>query len=379
MMATKKGLGRGLSALIPDADMDFLSEFTRSSLSTAPKKTARHRDGSKQDRSTTVEEPLPDKTPVDSTAVEPLNVPTASAEVGSNGAPNANTGASNAIAGTNWLSVAQIKPNPYQPRRYFSDEEMGELVDSIKTHGLLQPILVRPNPLANSEEPVIYQLVAGERRWRAAQLAGLDTIPAVVRLVDDQQALELALIENVQRHDISAIDAAVAYQRLASEFGLSQERIAERVGKSRSAVANTVRLLDLPQEVRKAIEDGALSEGHGRAILLAHGDGARRAIFRRVLRDKLSVRETERLAQHSSDVVAPDEQVDAAAATNSEPGSTGSADVNQVTRLEDELKKVLGTRLHLKVRRKGGELVINFSSKEELERIVNLIMRSSDK
>jgi ParB family chromosome partitioning protein len=207
----------------------------------------------------------------------------------------------------------------------------------------------------------------------------LDTIPAVVRLVDDQQALELALIENVQRHDISAIDAAVAYQRLASEFGLSQERIAERVGKSRSAVANTVRLLDLPQEVRKAIEDGALSEGHGRAILLAHGDGARRAIFRRVLRDKLSVRETERLAQHSSDVVAPDEQVDAAAATNSEPGSTGSADVNQVTRLEDELKKVLGTRLHLKVRRKGGELVINFSSKEELERIVNLIMRSSDK
>jgi ParB family chromosome partitioning protein len=364
MTATKKGLGRGLSALIPDADMDFLSEFTRSSLPAPTKKPSARPSASEKGQVTAVKIATPNEIPVE-----------AAPDRGS----NADNAASDTVAGTNWLSVAQIKPNPYQPRRYFSDEEMGELVNSIKTHGLLQPILVRPTTSLSPEEPIIYQLVAGERRWRAAQLAGLDTIPAVVRIVDDQQALELALIENVQRHDISAIDAAIAYQRLAAEFGLSQERIAERVGKSRSAVANTVRLLDLPQEVRKAIEDGALSEGHGRAILLAPSDGARRAVFRRVLRDKLSVRETERLAQHSVDVVAPDEQNGATAESNAESSRTGNADNSEVSRLEEELTKVLGTRLHLKVRRKGGELVINFSSKDELERIFNLIVKSSDK
>jgi ParB family chromosome partitioning protein len=362
MTATKKGLGRGLSALIPDADMNFLSEFTRSSTSAAPAVRSTPRRGASQktdisagdaERPPAIELPAGASTPL---------------------APQAEIVVASALSGTHMLSVAQIKPNPYQPRRFFSDEEMGELVSSIKTHGLLQPVLVRPSRSTTAGEAAIYQLVAGERRWRAAQLAGLDAIPAVVREVDDQQALELALIENVQRHDISAIDAAIAYQRLGAEFGLSQEQIAQRVGKSRSAVANTVRLLDLPQEVRKAVEDGTLSEGHGRAILLASGDGARRAIFRRVLRDKLSVRETERLAQQSTEVTAPDEQTSGHPDQKNETGTAETTDNNQVARLEGELKKVLGTRLHLKVRRKGGELVINFSSPDELNRIVGLIM-----
>jgi ParB family chromosome partitioning protein len=290
--------------------------------------------------------------------------------------------------GARQLRILQIKPNPFQPRRFFSDTEMSELVDSIKTHGLIQPILVRPVSSAGADagsgagdnESAEYQLVAGERRWRAAQMAGLDEIPAVIRSVGDQQALELALIENVQRHDISAIDAAIAYQRLASEFSLSQEQVAQRVGKSRSAVANTLRLLDLPQEVRTAIEDGTLSEGHGRAILLAPAEGARRAIFRRVLRDKLSVRETERLAQHSA----------AAEQTQSLPGPSSSerdgeashaedvAGDPDVERIESLLKKRLGTRLQVKMKRRGGEILVNFSSKEEFERIVKLILHDDN-
>jgi ParB family chromosome partitioning protein len=221
-------------------------------------------------------------------------------------------------------------------------------------------------------------------------MAGLDVIPAVIRRVGDQQALELALIENVQRHDITAIDAAIAYQRLAGEFHLSQEQIAQRVGKSRSAVANTLRLLDLPQEVRKAIEDGALSEGHGRAILLAPGEGARRAIFRRVLRDRLSVREAERLAQHSvtaggasdSDEAGGGPQLPDRTATNGSTSETnsgsdaGKTSLNSdIERAESEMQKRLGTRLHIKSKRKGGEIVIAYSSPEELHRIVDVILR----
>ena len=193
-----------------------------------------------------------------------------------------------------WKPI-KIVANPYQPRRVFDDEELQNLATSVREHGILQPIIVRP--LDNSDEAAGFQLVAGERRWRAAQLAGLSTVPALVRPVSDQQALELAVIENVQRHDISPLDAAQAYRRLATEFELSQEKIAQRVGKSRSSIANTMRLLELPGEARNALQDGTLSEGHGRAILLTAGEGARRAVFRAVLRDKLSVRDTEELAR----------------------------------------------------------------------------------
>lgn len=340
MTTTKRGLGRGLSALIPDNDMEFLTAVARSAIPAAPVKSQRKKSASSgSTRSTSTEiqnEP-------------PFVVSDAVPELSQN------------EVGAQFVSLNAISPNPYQPRRTFSDAEMQELVDSIKTHGLLQPVLIRPISNANGDQQ--YQLVAGERRWRAAQKAGLSEVPAIIRDVDNQQALELALIENVQRHDISAMDAAVAYQRLASEFGLAQEQIAQRVGKSRSAIANTLRLLDLPNEVQKAIEDGTVSEGHGRAILLARGEGARRAVFRRVLRDKLSVRETERLAQAS-------EEQDTDEKNNPSPRKPKDVELQQVEAL---LQKKLGVRARIAPKRKGGMILVPYSSNDELQRILDFI------
>jgi len=268
-----------------------------------------------------------------------------------------------------FVPVGNIEANPYQPRRFFSPQELGDLVDSLREHGVLQPVILRPVPDSNSASSSNrYQLVAGERRWRAAQTAGLSKIPAIIRLVTDQQALELALIENVQRHDISALDAAIAYRRLSQEFSLSQEQVAQRVGKSRSSIANTIRLLDLPVEAQRAIEEGALSEGHGRAILLASSDGARRAVLRRVLRDKLSVRDAEELARKTSGEY--DDKISADDTPLTKERSTPEA-----RRIEEGLQKHLGTRVKLKLRRQGGQILIHYFSNEELDRLLKLIIK----
>jgi ParB family chromosome partitioning protein len=257
-----------------------------------------------------------------------------------------------------YIEIGSITANPYQPRQIFAEEELTDLANSITEHGILQPILVRPLPSSLVTDGVAFQLIAGERRWRAAQRAGLDLVPAIVRSVGDQEALELALIENVQRHDISAIESAQAYKRLADEFKLSQEEIAKRVGKSRAAVANTIRLLDLPEEAITALRDGKITEGHGRALLMASGDSGRRALLRRVIRDGLSVREVERLAR--------DVAVD-----GSEPlpplNLPSSPDMD---RLEKTLQRALGTKLKLKPRKRGGQIIIDFYSPEDLHRLV---------
>jgi len=249
--------------------------------------------------------------------------------------------------------LKQIIANPEQPRRTFPQQELDELAASLKEHGVLQPVLLRPLPNSTKE---LYEVVAGERRWRAAQLAGLTTVPAIVRQIDDQQALELAIIENVQRQDISALDAAVAYRRLQQEFGLSQEEIATRVAKSRAAIANTLRLLDLPEEVQAAITQNQISEGHGRAILGAKTEEARKAILRRVVRDGLTVRQTEELTRNS------DKMTGSTAAP--QPKSRQNADEKHV---EEQLQKALGTRVQLKNGRKGGQIIISYFSSDELE------------
>lgn len=312
MANTKKGLGRGLSALIPDEDMSFLTRVARG-VDIAPERGE-----------------------------------------GSVGAPD-----------VQWIAPAAIAPNPFQPRRTFHPAELQELAASIRLHGILQPVLVRP--IDPADPAAGYQLVAGERRWRAAQQAGLETIPAVVRQVGDQQALELALIENVQRHDISPLDAAYAYRRLSVEFELSQEDIAARVGKSRSAVANTMRLLDLPEEVQKAIEEGQLSEGHGRAILQAPDERAQRAILSRILRDGLSVREAETLARE--------------AAQSETPGVRGGyqkpdSDSLELRRLEKRLERALGAPTSIKARGEGGQVVIQYFSPADLERLLEQLLES---
>lgn len=255
--------------------------------------------------------------------------------------------------GVRQVSLKQIIANPAQPRRTFPQQELDELAASIKEHGVLQPVLLRPLP--NSEKEM-YEIVAGERRWRAAQAAALTTIPAIVRQIDDQQALELAIIENVQRQDISALDAAVAYRRLQQEFSLSQEEIATRVAKSRAAIANTLRLLDLPEDVQAAITQNQISEGHGRAILGAKSEEARKAILRRVLRDGLTVRQTEELARNSDKL--------ASSPVASKPKRRQSADEKHV---EEQLQKALGTRVQLKAGHKGGQIIISYFSSDELE------------
>jgi ParB family chromosome partitioning protein len=250
------------------------------------------------------------------------------------------------------VPLKQIVANPAQPRRIFSQQELDELAASIREHGVLQPVLLRPLENSGSE---IYEIVAGERRWRAAQAAALTSIPAIVREIDDQQALELAIIENVQRQDISALDAAVAYRRLQQEFHLSQEEIASRVSKSRAVIANTLRLLDLSEEAQTAIAQNRISEGHGRAILGAKNEEARTAILRRVIRDKLTVRQTEELARNTDRVLT---------SLSAKSKRRQSADERHV---EDKLQKVLGTRVQLKTGPKGGQIVISYFSVDELE------------
>lgn len=352
MAAIKKGLGRGLSALIPDADMDFLSRVARGAVVTdapdlkalTPKDVSHEGASPFQKASETLQEKSAKERRDEAVPVQ-------------------------------WVDIEQIEANPFQPRRTFSPQEMQELVASISEHGILQPILVRP--IGETGKDTVgttrFQLVAGERRWRAAREAGLKQVPAVVRAVEDQQALELALIENVQRHDISPLDAAIAYKRLASEFKLSQDDIARRVGKSRSAVANTLRLLDLPSEVQSALEDGTLSEGHGRAILLAGGEGARRATFRRIVRDRLSVREAEHLARG---IIEPDNTTGndkgATAASGKKTSGISQGAAHDYAALQKELEKLLGARLSIKPRARGGQILIQYNDEADLTRLIEL-------
>ena len=345
LKTARRGLGRGLAALIPESDFEFLNTVARGDVASLPIVP----DGAAS-MDTSSSDGLGQTPPF----APPQATPDASA-------------LSQAPSGAiRYLPIEAIEPNPFQPRQISAEEELESLADSIREHGVLQPVLVRP--LADSHKAPHFQLIAGERRWRAATLAKLPQIPAIVREVDDQTALELAIIENVQRHDISAIESAQAYRRLSREFGLSGEQIASRVGKSRTAVANTMRLLDLPEEAIAALREGKISEGHGRALLTASGEGARRALLRRALRDGVSVRELERLARAAN-------ESGAAEAPAPRASRVASSDM---ARLENSLQRALGARLRLKPRRRGGQIIIDFASPEELSRLIGRMTRPSD-
>lgn len=245
--------------------------------------------------------------------------------------------------------ISRISPNPYQPRKRFSPEDLASLRASIAAHGVLQPILV-------SETPTGYQLVAGERRLRAAQAAGLDRIPAVIRQLVDRDQLELALVENLQRADLDPIETADAYRQLMNRFGLSQDDVATRVGRARSTVANTIRLLDLASTVQGAIADGRLTEGHGRALGGLPADHQAR-VLDSVIGQELSVRQTEELVRRLREPrptpeTVPARQVDA-----------------EIERVEEELRRALGTKVSLARSRRGGRIVIEYYSDEDLERL----------
>ena len=243
------------------------------------------------------------------------------------------------------VPVTAIRPNPLQPRRRFTPEGLAELADSIRQHGLLQPVVVSRAPEGG------YHLVAGERRWRAAQLAGLARIPAVVReAAADRDLLALALIENLQREDLTPIEEARAFHHLRAELGLSQETIAQQVGKDRSTVANALRLLQLPLELQELVDGGTLSAGHARALVSMEDVLRQREVAERCVREGWSVRRLERALQPPAQ---PTRRV-------SDPDTAEAA---------DRLALALGARIEIRRRRRGGEIRLHFGSEDELIRL----------
>jgi len=262
-----------------------------------------------------------------------------------------------AAVGLRDIPVDSILPNPLQPRTHFDEQELEDLAQSIREHGLLQPVLV------SQRRDGTFQLITGERRWRAAQLAGMPSVPAMVKEATPQASLEMALVENIQRRDLNPLEEAHAFRQLIDEHGLTQEKLGQRIGKSRVAVTNTLRLLQLPEPVHEALASGSITEGHARAILMANGETQRLLLLERVLADHLSVRDTEALAREMN---APSARTHAAEAVT-DP---------DVERLEDAFRQALGTRVRLLKGRRGGRLVIHFFSDDELQGIYEAIVRS---
>ena len=266
---------------------------------------------------------------------------------------SAASAANGAARGERRIPIEMIVPNPDQPRRTFTQAQLDELAESIRAKGVIQPIIVRRKP--GSDE--MYEIVAGERRWRAAQLAALHEMPALVREFDDTEVLEVAIIENIQRADLNAIEEAAGYRQLMTRFGHTQEKLAEALGKSRSHIANLLRLLNLPQDVQTHVVEGTLSAGHARALITAENPSD---LAREAVRRKLSVRETERLAKG------------AGAATSSGQGRrNGSAqDSDADTRaLERDLSAALGMRVAISHRSgaEGGTVSISYETLNQLD------------
>ena len=261
------------------------------------------------------------------------------------------------------IDIVQIVPNPYQPRSRFDEETLAGLAASIAEIGVIQPILVRKITEG-------YEIIAGERRWRAAQRAGLRSIPALVRSADDKGTLEAAVVENVHRQDLNALEEAAAYRQLIDDFGLTQEDVAARVGRSRSAVANTVRLLNLSPSVQRLVVEGQLSAGHGRALLALVDESVRQALAEEIVRENLTVREAERRVADSqaiSEEVSPNESGD------DHERATDEVQAG-ILELEELLSSRLDTRVAVQLGKSRGKITIQFSGLADLERIYHLIV-----
>lgn len=306
-MSKKKALGRGLSALLSDNSGD-------------------------------------DKLEVDI----PVGSAHVSTEQVAEGSP---------ASGMTEIAIEEIEVNPFQPRTHFDQEALLELAESISVHGIIQPITVRK--LANRQ----YQLISGERRFQASKLAGLKAIPAYIRSADDQQMLEMALIENIQRENLNAIEIALSYQRLISEIGLKQDELGERVGKNRTTVTNYLRLLKLPPDIQIAVRDSKLSMGHARAIISVENPDHQLYIFKKALDEELSVRKVEELVREVTEKTPP--KSDAKPAT-----PQASREINQ---LQSRLSSHFGTRVVVKSDGKKGEIKIPFLSIEDLNRVLDIL------
>jgi ParB family transcriptional regulator, chromosome partitioning protein len=298
-MSKKKALGRGLSALLSDSDDDKLE----------------------------------------------VDIPVSSAPT------------SRPTGGIAEIPIEEIEVNPFQPRSHFDQEALLELAESIRVHGIIQPITVRR--LAQNQ----YQLISGERRYQASKLADLKTIPAYIRSADDQQMLEMALIENIQRENLNAIEIALSYQRLISECSLKQDELGERVGKNRATVTNYLRLLKLPPDIQIAVRDNKISMGHARAIINVENPDQQLYIFKKTLSEDLSVRKVEELVRE----LGTKKSETTATQSSSTPAS------KEITQLQSQLSSHFGTRVVVKSDGKKGEIKIPFLSVEDLNRILDIL------
>ena len=259
--------------------------------------------------------------------------------------------------GVNEISIDEIETNPFQPRQYFNEDALNELADSIKVHGIIQPITVRR--LAHNQ----YQLISGERRFQASKRAGLSAIPAYVRSADDQQMLEMALIENIQRENLNPIEISLSYQRLISECSLKQEELGERVGKNRSTVTNYLRLLKLPPDIQIALRDNKISMGHARAIINVDNPDSQLFIFKKTLSEDLSVRKVEELAREL--------MTRKSEPAKEKPESAGAP--KEIFQLQSRLSSHFGTKVSVRSDGKKGDIRVPFVSVEDLNRILDIL------
>ncbi len=325
MAKTKGGLGRGLDALFGDS----LTSFEPVSV-IAP------------------EEKAPDKKP---SGKAPAKGASKAGGKTAAKAPSAKTAAKPDENSIVYIKLSEIKPNAKQPRTVFDQEALNELASSIKEHGIIQPVLVRPAKKG-------YELVAGERRWRAARIAGLSSVPAIVRSIDDRQNMFYALIENMQREDLNAIEEARGIREIMESYGLNQEDAAKSIGRSRSYVANSLRLLKLPEEVQKLVEDKALSAGHARVIAGLSGKALQLQAAEKAVKEGWSVRQIENYSAKGS----------------GKKSRRRKARDKDVAAMEDRLAEVLGTKVRINGTENRGKLELDYYSREELDRLLELLL-----
>jgi len=250
------------------------------------------------------------------------------------------------------VSVNRIHPNPYQPRKAFEEKELSELTNSLKEKGIIQPLLVR-------KEGNHFELIAGERRWRAAKQAGLEFVPVMVREASGTELLELALVENIQRRDLNAIEAGKAYRQLVEEFGLTQEEIAKRVGKDRSSITNTLRLLTLPESVQAEIVSGRISYGHAKVLLSMKTPSLIERTVHQIIQSGLSVRETEELLKTNQ---------------KREAGGSAISRSPEVMELEEKLVRHLGVKVRVKGKQDRGRIILEYYSADDLDRLIETLL-----
>jgi ParB family chromosome partitioning protein len=263
------------------------------------------------------------------------------------------------------VHVDKLEPNPYQPRQEMEEGALEELTLSIEAHGVVQPVVVR-----RTDEEEVFQIIAGERRWRAAQRAGLQTVPCIVHDASEEKMLELALVENLQRDDLGPVETAMALRHLIQQFGLTQDQVAEQLGRSRSSIANMLRLLDLPQKMKEALAGGRISQGHARALLSLSSEPERmHALFAQIEEEGLTVRETEALAREAPEPAGEEEEAEEE--EQAEPTRLTDPHIEDVTR---RLRNNLGTKVVVLPKSNGGGTInITYHDAEELDRLLTMI------